>query len=73
MKHSINQKFNYFTAGNRLAKSIPCEIIKGLKPGIYTSFNMAAKANRIDRKTLFDIAKGKFKRDGIEVSPLDIL
>ena len=65
MKQTENQRINHFTIGNKPLKSIPCQILKGLKPGIYKSFGEAAKANRINRKTLFDIAKGKFKREGI--------
>ncbi len=67
-----NSHLTRFSTGNRASKSIPCEIIKGPKPGIYISFNEAAKANRINRKTLFDIAHGKFKREGIEVRIIDL-
>ena len=67
MQQTEKQLMNHFTSDNKASKAIPCQIIQGPKPGIYRSFNAAAKANRINTSTLRDIAKGKFKRKGIEV------
>ncbi len=67
--NSINTRF---TVGNRPNKSIACEVLKGPKPGVYASIGMAAKANRMSRSTLYDIAHGKFKREGIEVVIMDV-
>lgn len=71
MRQTENQIINRFKGGVSYHKSTPCEIIRGIKPGIYPSISSAAKANRLSRSTLYDIAHGKFRRDGIEVRLLE--
>ena len=67
MKQSENSINCHFRIGNVCAKAIPCEVFKGLKPGIYPSFNAAAKANRTYASYLKAIADGKFKSKVFEV------
>ncbi len=71
MKKPNNSILTQFRTGHGGFKAIPCEVVVGIRPGVYPSFSSAAKANRVNRKTLFDIAHGKFKREGIEVKLLD--
>lgn len=67
MKQTEEQKINHYKQGNRPEKSKACEILKGLKPGIYSSFRQAGIYNKTYGQYLKAICDGKFSSKMFEV------